>query len=205
MDCGFSAMRLTTSPFSQKPDSLFSLNSNDLRLATLPLFQLAAYLGKLSVILNSQAKTKEGVVFLVILVTGTLVILCVTFHLFVLEFLAWVQTLFTSIRRWHIAVMVLGTIVGHLLEIWLFAGGFHVLSGGEHGRITGNFQLDHPNFMYYSAMTFTSLGTSITPTGPLRLVSAVEAVTGLVLITWSASYVFLVMQRSWDRNGVSGK
>jgi len=51
---------------------------------------------------------------------------------------------------------------------------------------------------YYSAVTFTSLGFGdLTPTGHLRLLAAVEVLTGVVLIAWTASFLFLVMQRSW--------
>lgn len=36
----------------------------------------------------------------------------------------------------------------------------------------------------------------IVPTGPMRFVTGTEAICGLALITWSASFTFLVMQRS---------
>ena len=38
--------------------------------------------------------------------------------------------------------------------------------------------------------------------GTLRLVAGVEALNGLILITWSASFAFLVMQRRWRFRGV---
>ena len=40
----------------------------------------------------------------------------------------------------------------------------------------------------------------ITPEGPLRLLTAAEALVGLVLITWSASFTFLIMQHTWQRD-----
>ncbi len=142
----------------------------------------------------------EDKVLLVIPVTAALIVLCVTFHLLVLEVLGKLQVYCKPIQHWHIALMVLSTITAHLFEIWLFAGGLHWLaSTGECGQLRGDQEVSHPSFMYYSAMTFTSLGDNLTPDGPLRLLAAVEAVTGLVLITWSASYIFLVMQHSWNR------
>jgi hypothetical protein len=36
------------------------------------------------------------------------------------------------------------------------------------------------------------------PTGPLRLLVGVEALNGLLLIGWSASYIYLAMERCWN-------
>lgn len=50
----------------------------------------------------------------------------------------------------------------------------------------------------FSAETFTSLGLGdIVPTGPLRFLAGVEALNGLLLIGWSASYTYLAMERFW--------
>jgi hypothetical protein len=38
---------------------------------------------------------------------------------------------------------------------------------------------------------------ALTPTGDLRLLAAVEVLTGVVLVAWTASFLFLVMQKSW--------
>jgi hypothetical protein len=41
------------------------------------------------------------------------------------------------------------------------------------------------------------------PDGVLRLLAGVEALNGLLLIGWSASYTYLAMERFWndDRRG----
>ena len=47
-------------------------------------------------------------------------------------------------------------------------------------------------------MTFTTVGTSVAHlVGPIRFLSGTEALTGLFLITWSASFTFLEMERFW--------
>lgn len=47
-------------------------------------------------------------------------------------------------------------------------------------------------------MVYTTVGFGdLIPIGPIRLMAGVEALTGLVMITWSASYTFLEMQRDW--------
>ena len=52
--------------------------------------------------------------------------------------------------------------------------------------------------LYFSAETFTSLGFGdVTPTGPVRLLAGMEALNGLLLVGWSASYIHLAMDRFW--------
>jgi hypothetical protein len=38
------------------------------------------------------------------------------------------------------------------------------------------------------------------PVGPIRFLTGMEAVVGLTLITWSASFTFLKMQKYWDHD-----
>ena len=52
---------------------------------------------------------------------------------------------------------------------------------------------------YLSATTFTTLGFGdLTPMGAVRVLSGCEALTGLLLITWSASFTYLEMARLWN-------
>jgi len=37
----------------------------------------------------------------------------------------------------------------------------------------------------------------LVPIGPIRMLTAAEGLTGLALVTWSASFTFLAMQRFW--------
>ena len=47
-------------------------------------------------------------------------------------------------------------------------------------------------------MTFSTVGSAdVYLVGPVRFLSGTEALAGLVLITWSASFTFLEMQRFW--------
>ena len=53
--------------------------------------------------------------------------------------------------------------------------------------------------VYFSFTTFTTLGFGdIEPIGDLRYLTGLEALTGLVLITWTASFLYLEMQRYWE-------
>ncbi|MCP4355044.1 MAG: two pore domain potassium channel family protein [Proteobacteria bacterium] len=55
------------------------------------------------------------------------------------------------------------------------------------------------DYFYYSLTVYTSLGFGdITPTGGLRILSGLETMNGLMMITWSASYTYIVMTRHID-------
>jgi hypothetical protein len=67
------------------------------------------------------------------------------------------------------------------------------------GRLEGNFDGSLMDCVYFSFTTYATLGTGdIVPHGDLRFLSALESLTGLVLITWTASFLYLEMTRYWD-------
>jgi hypothetical protein len=69
------------------------------------------------------------------------------------------------------------------------------------GTLTGNFDGSILDCVYFSFTTFTTLGFGdIVPIGDLRFLVGIESLTGLVLITWTASFLFLEMQRYWSTN-----
>jgi len=79
------------------------------------------------------------------------------------------------------------------LVSWLGAG---ILAGSAGGSLAG--------FLYFSAETYTSLGFGdLTPVGPVRLLAGTEALNGLLLIGWSASFAHLAMERYWN-SGTAG-
>jgi hypothetical protein len=66
------------------------------------------------------------------------------------------------------------------------------------GSLSGPQTMDLPDFVYFSAMTYSTVGFGdAVPVGPIRFLAGMEALTGFVMITWSASYTFLEMQRDW--------
>jgi hypothetical protein len=96
-------------------------------------------------------------------------------------------------------VVVFAAMVAHGLEIavygvWIFA----VVQFATGSALAGPAGFSLANCLYFSAETFTSLGFGdLTPVGPVRLLAGVEALNGLTLIGWSASYIFLSMERFW--------
>ncbi|TFH87896.1 two pore domain potassium channel family protein [Billgrantia azerbaijanica] len=104
-----------------------------------------------------------------------------------------------SLRR-RFLVLIFGLFAAHVAEIWLFAAATallleHPLAGGLGGISVANFF----DYVYFSAITYTTLGYGdLVPQGPVRFLMGTEALTGFMLITWSASLTFLEMQRHWS-------
>ena len=66
------------------------------------------------------------------------------------------------------------------------------------GTLEGYFEGSIADHLYFSFTAFTTVGFGdIAPTGPLRLLAGMEAFTGFVPITWTASYLYLEMTRLW--------
>jgi hypothetical protein len=103
-------------------------------------------------------------------------------------------------HRYRIVVGVFGSLIAHVCEIALFAFGyFMMVHHGGFGAFSGNFDGSFADCLYFSITAYTSLGFGdIEPFGALRLLSGFEALTGLVLITWTASFMFVEMRRFWD-------
>ena len=57
------------------------------------------------------------------------------------------------------------------------------------------------DYIYFSFTTYTTVGYGdYVPVGPIRLLTQIEALVGLVLIACSASYIFIIMQDYWRAN-----
>ena len=54
------------------------------------------------------------------------------------------------------------------------------------------------DYVYLSFVTYTTVGYGdLVAGGYLRYLTGVEALTGLILITWSASFLFIEMGKYW--------
>jgi hypothetical protein len=101
------------------------------------------------------------------------------------------------VRRLAVAFSIVGASVAHMIEILVFAVGMRVLAALGWGEI----EPMHEGFgdlIYFSAVTYTSLGFGdVVPTGAMREVSGLAALTGLVMIAWTASFSFVQMDHFW--------
>jgi hypothetical protein len=96
-------------------------------------------------------------------------------------------------------LIVTGTaFCSHLTQIALFAGAYWLLHDTSLGNLHGQFPNTATTFLYFSAETYTSLGFGdVYPVGAMRLIAGIEALTGLLMIGWTASFTYLEMCRHW--------
>ena len=132
-------------------------------------------------------------------INGFIVIVVVIIHN---EALVRLNSLLGKIKYNHhfrLVTGVLGVLATHTLQVWIFAIAFYTMHHAEGwGRLSKNFDGSLLDCVYFSFTTFTTLGYGdIEAYGVLRFLTGIEALTGLVLITWSASFMFLEMQRYW--------
>ena len=139
--------------------------------------------------------------FVAIVAIATCVVVCVGLHLTILRLL-WRSTSAGPgpRRNIHIALLVLGCIVAHIIEIGVFSIGLFAVAeyDGDTRIVLEGRQHNNLDLWYFSACYFTSLGAERNPpSAGLRVFTACEAVVGLILITWTASFLFLLMQEVW--------
>lgn len=103
-------------------------------------------------------------------------------------------------HRFRVLFVVFSALIAHVLEIWCFAAAYYLMHHTNGwGTLEGNFNGSLLDCAYFSFTTFTTLGFGdIQPIGQLRYLTGLESLTGLVLITWTASFLYYEMQRYWD-------
>jgi hypothetical protein len=102
-------------------------------------------------------------------------------------------------RRAKVLVVILTAILSHALHILFYATAYYLLRDGfRTGSLGGVFQDMFSTFFYFSAETYTSLGLGdIFPLGSLRVMVGFETLTGLLMISWTASFTYFEMSRYW--------
>jgi|TARA_R110002096_G_scaffold183080_8_gene360939 hypothetical protein len=136
----------------------------------------------------------------IFILNATVVALVVVIHY---EFLYRVSQYIPRMKLKHrlrILFGVFAALVAHAVEIWIFALAYYFMHHTDGwGHLEGNFDGSLLDCSYLSFTTFTTLGFGdIQPIGPLRHLTGIESLTGLVLITWTASFLYYEMQRYWD-------
>ena len=129
----------------------------------------------------------------------TLVTITLVFHYRVLLWLGLNTPRMRLPTQTQVLVIVLVLFLTHVVEI-----GFYALVYGlsvsllDLGVFAGAPLDNAMNYLYYSGVIFTTLGLGdIQPEGHIRFITAIEALNGFLLITWSASFTFLAMGRLW--------
>jgi hypothetical protein len=137
-----------------------------------------------------------------VIVTVLLVVAVVLLHFEALSLIGRGLKSSTLPHRVKILAMVFALLVAHVAEIWLFSAGYFALAlDPAWGGVQAPDRVGFLDLVYFSAITYTTVGYGdFVPTGALRFLCGMEALSGFVLITWSASFMFIEMQRYWGRD-----
>jgi hypothetical protein len=135
----------------------------------------------------------------VIIVGGLLVVLTTVLHYEVLRGLNAGLPSLGIPSRTKLLFVIISAFFAHAAEIAMYGVAFYTLTRylGDSTHI-GRLGSSLANSLYFSAETYTSLGFGdFTPVGPLRLLTGGEALNGLLLIGWSASFTYISMEKFW--------
>ena len=137
--------------------------------------------------------------FLAIVACGILIALTTVIHYEVLRSLNVMLPSLGIPNRTKLLVVISAAFFAHALEMGVYGiAVFLLVKYLGVGSLTGSAGFSLMNCLYFSAETYTSLGFGdLTPVGPVRLLAGVEALNGLLLIGWSASYTYIAMERFW--------
>lgn len=154
--------------------------------------------------LLATAATQDGLrheplpdLWLVLTVGAIIVLICMALHVTVLK---WLHDYvlrphpIVPSPTLHLGAVVLTLLACHLVHIFIFGVGYYFLNASNDGLVGSDRSLF--DSIYFSSVTYTTLGFGdITPEGNFRMLTGLNSLAGLLFITWSASFTFLIMQR----------
>lgn len=135
--------------------------------------------------------------FLAVVILAMMVVLI---HYEILRLASNLLPLLTIPARTRIIVVIGMALLAHVVEILLYAVAYFVMEEQWNlGAVAGHPVDTFYDYLYYSVATYTTLGIGdYYPLGNLRILTGSEALVGLMMITWSASFTYLAMQKFWD-------
>ena len=137
--------------------------------------------------------------FVALLITIALVALTTVIHYEVLGALNHRLPKLEMRSRSKLLVVLFATFLAHCLEITIYGAVLYaMLAWWGIGGLAGATEMSLLTCIFLSAEAYTSIGFGpVVPTGATRLLFGAEALNGLLLIGWSASYAFIAMERYW--------
>jgi len=123
------------------------------------------------------------------------------------EILSFVMRLITQKNmtpRILLSFLWAGILIAHTMSVFLYALVYwYLVAIFEYPPLEGIDVQGFFSYLYYSAATYASLGLGdIYPRGMLRLISSIEVVNGLTLISWSAMFTYFSVQKMWEVHGL---
>ncbi len=137
---------------------------------------------------------------MIIFLSIILILLTLLLHQAALTFFARRMLMGARKSQLRLYFLMLGIFAAHLLEILLYSLGFYAATNiFDLGVLQGDRAVGALGYFYTSAVFYTSLGFGdVLPNDHLRFMAVVEALNGLLLIAWSASFLFNAMGQFWS-------
>lgn len=138
--------------------------------------------------------------FVVILVNALVISAVVVIHYELLYQFTVLMPRLRILHRVRILLGVFAALTAHLIEVCIFGVAYYLMDRSESwGVLQGNYDQTLYSSIYFSLTAYTTLGLGdIEPIGDLRFLVGLESLTGFVMITWTASFLYLEMTRYWD-------
>ena len=128
---------------------------------------------------------------------AVLAAITVTIHAFACR-AVFIDYLDHSLSHGRLITGMLVLLLAHAAEIQIFGIGLYGYAQLMEETLGGVSQERLIDYLYFSYASYTSLGLGdIYPEGSLRLIVGIEALTGLLMIGWTASMTVVLFRREW--------
>ena len=133
---------------------------------------------------------------LIIVLTVAVVVLL---HYECLNLLIRVMPVLKIKHRFRLVLGVFVVLFAHVVEMLILGYTYYFIHLQEGlGYLEEQFFISLADCIYFFFTTYTTLGYGdIEPFGGIRFLAGIESLTGLLLIIWTASFLFIEMQRYW--------
>lgn len=107
-----------------------------------------------------------------------------------------------AVRRRDVMIAVLGVLSLHGVQIIIYGLLMWWVADWSGGAVDKQGGAGLFESMYLSALTYSTLGQApeVAPTGPVRMLVALESLAGLLMITWSATFTYHRLSRELERS-----
>ncbi|GAB2177007.1 ion channel [Dongia sp. agr-C8] len=138
---------------------------------------------------------------LMLVLAAVFVVVCILVHYEIMRLTADYLLPRLSIvpKRAHVVFGICACFVAHTIEVWLFAGLYYVLALKTDSGFADESRRAFLDYLYFSTESYTSLGFSDARqlSNDLRLLAGIEAMIGLVLIAWTATFNYFMFEHYW--------
>ncbi len=139
---------------------------------------------------------------LTLMINILLVVICVLIHFTFMSVVAKKINTSKIMKQYQLLLHCFSGLLAHIVEILVFATAIFVMIHDPNlGTLSGDYNGTFSDTIYFSITTYTSLGYGdIEPEGWIRFTAGIETLLGLMMITWTASLLYLAMEKQWQHH-----